>query len=1370
MTERDSLKEFLHEAILDHDAGASASEMPTVLVDGDATSDKRGEMGTLPGHEVQGFIARGGMGAVYLARQQALEREVAVKVMTREADSPEMAERFRREALVLGRLAHPNIVPVYDIGTDDEGQLFYTMKLVKGRTLQHILNDLRNGDSEALRTHTLTSLLTVFRKVCDALAFSHSQGIIHRDLKPENVMVGEFGEVLVMDWGLAKMTLRSPEGNDGMTNGQVEPSRSGSSFDIRNSSFRAASNSASFKTLDGAVMGTPQYMSPEQAMGLVDELDARSDIFSLGGILYAILTLRPPVEGATVEEVLSKVRTGQITSPSERQTGTTPKGKTKVKGTVLEAGLIKPLPHVQGGRVPAALSAVVMKALRVEKVQRYPSVTVLSEDIDAYQRGFATSAEQAGALRQIMLLMLRHKAVTASLVTLLLISVGFVLKVMASERKATLNARRADDNAAQTRRTLGVAQVALAEAAFRSANLPAMVKELDAVPTDLRDQRWAYLSGKRDASRVPYAVSGFQDVNAVVSVPHMAGQFAIASPNGAVGIVDVRSGAVLHRIETGLSGKMVLAISPDGKRLAATAFGAAEVRLFLLADGKPDIALSSPSREVVWMTFSPDGNSLAVVDATPPSQTTKPKISMVDVKDGRVRWQDPGIAWNNAVFNADGTRLFVGSVGEKRFAAFDASNGKIIQEASEYVECMALSRDGKKLALGLKNGDLVLVDPTTGIETRRARLHAGGITAVIWTAADHLITFGREDGIEGRRQVLRLWETTGFSARGSFFGVGLEGDDRPTTPDPSTYRSFYGIGYSVGHPPVFDFNSYSGHLLKIGRPPQLWRIPVDVDAAPLTCVGAKGYWSTCFLDETTLLARGCYALRRYNVSDPQSPRGLSRAMESRYVTVAPCLSRGYFALGCRLGDPPFTIRIMSTKNCEVSGSMLEVLREIPTDDRVMHLDFDSKGARLLAAIREQQAVIYDVTSGAKLLTLPDIIHRGVFAGTGGNVIAIVPGKRVASDFTDELVLFDGRSGARLKSITYGEGLGDIAASPDRRLIAVGGGEHIVQVIDADTLGERFSFRAHDGEVSALAFHPKLPQLASTSSDGSVKVWEYEKGKLKEVFYGFDGTPRAIAFNPSGQLLSVESEQDPTGRLFDLRGQIASGTVTNGSAATASASSTPRASESWQDLILDLTMGRKPLPIPPNQVHLAWEDVLGKFTLRTLAMVGHGWRMDESRAFHCPDKPHAVLAFDHYVLYASYILRVRLQKREDKQALHFSLPVGDRLAGFDLDGLPADGHWTGLTLVNGKTIKEVPGNLHGEQIRDPQVHELEFNVQLDGTKATINTTLDGRPLHAWVGPFAELGQEPEWQVPGENPAVGTMTSGWVLHQAMVQRDY
>ncbi|NBV85949.1 MAG: hypothetical protein EBS01_06745, partial [Verrucomicrobia bacterium] len=148
-------------------------------------------------------IARGGMGQIYFGEDPQLKREVAVKVssISEGGEDP----RFTKEAEVLAQLAHPNVVPIYNIGVDGERRPFYAMKLVKGRTLQAVLNAIRDGDPAAVKDYPLATLLTIFRKVCDAMAFAHSKRILHRDLKPENIMVGEYGEVLVMDWGLAKV-------------------------------------------------------------------------------------------------------------------------------------------------------------------------------------------------------------------------------------------------------------------------------------------------------------------------------------------------------------------------------------------------------------------------------------------------------------------------------------------------------------------------------------------------------------------------------------------------------------------------------------------------------------------------------------------------------------------------------------------------------------------------------------------------------------------------------------------------------------------------------------------------------------------------------------------------------------------------------------------------------------------------------------------------------------------------------------------------------------------------------------------------------------------------------------------------------------
>ena len=190
-------------------------------------------------YDIGAVVARGGMGAILDAREAAIKRQVAMKVMLDTNDADDIA-RFVAEAQVTGQIEHPNIPPVHELGVDENGQPFYTMKMVQGITLKKVLDLMAAGTAATLGKYPLAALLTIFQKVCDAIAFAHSRGIIHRDLKPENIMLGDFGEVLVMDWGLAKQT-RNAEG--GRRNAERRSRRGCRSFRAPCSAFRVGLDS-----------------------------------------------------------------------------------------------------------------------------------------------------------------------------------------------------------------------------------------------------------------------------------------------------------------------------------------------------------------------------------------------------------------------------------------------------------------------------------------------------------------------------------------------------------------------------------------------------------------------------------------------------------------------------------------------------------------------------------------------------------------------------------------------------------------------------------------------------------------------------------------------------------------------------------------------------------------------------------------------------------------------------------------------------------------------------------------------------------------------------------------------------------------------
>ena len=284
-------------------------------------------------------VARGGMGVVYVAEDEKLQRRVAMKVLDVPGTDGDLANRLIREALVLAQLEHPGIVPVHDVGTLADGRVFYTMKFVQGQRLDKYIEPVAS----------ISDRLRIFLRICDAVAFAHAHDVLHRDLKPANIMVGSFGEVLVMDWGLAKL-LRS---NTGLQLQTADPDAT--IFEKpKTSSDSKALTEVPAATDHGTVMGTPGYMSPEQARGDVERLDARSDIFSLGALLRFLLTGDP---SASI-------------SRGER-------------------------------RVDKALEAICAKATALVPGNRYSSVQHFAQDVSRYLDGFAVAAHHESLFEKL---------------------------------------------------------------------------------------------------------------------------------------------------------------------------------------------------------------------------------------------------------------------------------------------------------------------------------------------------------------------------------------------------------------------------------------------------------------------------------------------------------------------------------------------------------------------------------------------------------------------------------------------------------------------------------------------------------------------------------------------------------------------------------------------------------------------------------------------------------------------------------------------------------------------------------------------------------------------------------------------------------
>ena len=260
-------------------------------------------------YQLQGEIARGGMGAILRGRDKDLGRDLAVKVLLDEhKQKPAVIQRFVEEAQIGGQLQHPGIVPVYELGQFEDDRPFFTMKLVKGQTLAALLEERSAASDDRVR------FLGIFEQICQTMAYAHSHGVIHRDLKPSNIMVGAFGEVQVMDWGLAKVLSAGGVADekrafDNLTKTSIIQTIRSLGSDTPDS---FGSVTAGSRTQMGSVMGTPAYMPPEQALGEIDRLDQTSDVFGLGAILCEILTGEPPYTGEDHTEVFRKASRAKL--------------------------------------------------------------------------------------------------------------------------------------------------------------------------------------------------------------------------------------------------------------------------------------------------------------------------------------------------------------------------------------------------------------------------------------------------------------------------------------------------------------------------------------------------------------------------------------------------------------------------------------------------------------------------------------------------------------------------------------------------------------------------------------------------------------------------------------------------------------------------------------------------------------------------------------------------------------------------------------------------------------------------------------------------------------------------------------------------
>lgn len=624
--------------------------------------------------------AKGGLGRIWRVRDLELGRELALKESLTQSETA-MA-RFTREALTTSRLEHPSIVPVHDAGRTAQGELFYTMKLVSGRTLAEIASH-----DAALSLEARLGFLPRVLAVAEAVAYAHSKGVLHRDLKPDNILVGDFGETVVIDWGLAKSAIgiEVPPVPDG-TDRALSP---GSNDQL---------------TQYGDVMGTPAYMSPEQANGGV--LDERTDVYALGATLYFVITGRAPFRGPDSGAVLKAVRAGP--PPSAR-------------------GLVPSL--------PADLSSIVERAMHRDVDRRYPSARAFADDLNRYLSRQLVQAHRYSVLARAGRLIQKHKGVAvAAFVALLLLGTG---ALVAGLRESVLR-RDAERSTLRLLEQHGRAELATG----RPLKAAVYLSEALARQPHSLSLRYLLTQAMRPVASMRAELKGHtKDVISVAYSPD--GKYLVSgSTDQTVRLWDVAGAKLIRVLGPHGGGLDSVRFSPDSTRVVTDSLDK-KIRIFKVDTGENLLTIeNTPGFRVA---FTPDGNRVVVGSQSGEVRvhdaTTGALLATLKEHKDRVAM---------FAFSPDGSEMYVPSW-DKKLSIWNLSTFervKVIDEFESELSSVAVSPDGEWVAIAESDAVIQIRKRATWAKSHTIRTPEGARWPLVaYTHGGNVLLARMHDGV-----------------------------------------------------------------------------------------------------------------------------------------------------------------------------------------------------------------------------------------------------------------------------------------------------------------------------------------------------------------------------------------------------------------------------------------------------------------------------------------------------------------------------------------------------------------------------------------------------------------------------------------------
>ncbi len=1000
--------------------------------------------------------AKGGLGEVFVAWDQELDREVALKEMqARPSQQPRHRERFLREAKITSRLEHPGIVPVYGLGEYADGRPYYAMRFIQGETLRDAADRLHQTAIPSKSNRAFRELLGQFVRICETMAYAHSEGVLHRDLKPENILLGAYGEVLIIDWGLAKSfpTQR--------TSGGREPPDG-----VPQQGAHAPRSPVDAGTQQGVAMGTPGYMSPEQAAGEWKQVGPASDIYSLGAILYAVLTGQPPLMPSSTGEAVEAV-------PAPRQVKT---------------------------GIPVALEAVCLKAMRPQPQDRYTSADALAEDIKNWLADEPVSAYPEPWWERGRRWLNRHRTpVAASIAVVFMVLFGIAVGMLttAGERLMVANDRERDVRAQEkeARRNLYLFSIPLAQKGWSDRRLDQVreiLQKLQPRPDedDYRGFEWYYLwrlchlelhtleghtgtvhgvayspDSRRLASAGADQTVRIWDAETGKEIQCLRGHrsevFSVAySPDGRylasagadclVKLWDAETGKEIRTLDGHTAEVTSVAFRPDGRQLAS-AGKEGIVKVWEVATGRELLYLSGHQEEVLSVAYSPDGRYLA-------SASADRAVKVWDAETGKelLHLGAPnGVSYvvSSLSYSPDGRRLVAGrregilqgwdmttadaQVGAKQVFALPGPE--------DWINSVAYSPDGRQLATAALNGDILVREAKYLGRLFVLRGHRGAVTGIAFSPN------GRQLASAGVDKTVKIWDTRNsgyFTLRGRIRGASL------TVYSPDGRRL---VATNVdGAVQVWD--SMTGQVLL-----RLRGHTNHVTGAAFAPDGRR--LATASEDKTVKIWNAATGELLLTLQHKEAVHGVAYSSDGRRLA-----SAGHDG----------TVKVWDAATGQ------ELLTLHGHRHEVSGVAYSPDGRSLASASMDGTVRVWDAATGAPALTLD--AHRG-----GVRSLAYSPDGRLASAGRDQTMkIWNAATGKILQTLDgRNYEVRQMTFSPDGRRLASAGRRWdggIVKIWETEK-GQELCWINTIGQVTGVAFSPDGRCLATAGRDGLVQVWE-----------------------------------------------------------------------------------------------------------------------------------------------------------------------------------------------------------------------------------------------------------------------------------------